>query len=109
MLKLTINVEDLDYDALVERFLPQLIDGFSKQNPTLGRLLSGGGTLAASAIKGIISRMPLEKKEAMAAELLERNSGMLTGKLENLLLENGVKVRVSGFTAKAQNEDSAQQ
>ena len=103
MLKLTVNVEDLDYDALVDQFLPQLIDNFSRQNPTLGRLLSGGSAIAASVVKGIVSRMPQEKKEAMAAELLEKNSAALTGKLEGLLLENGIKVRVTGFTAKAQS------
>ena len=100
MLKLTVNVDDLDYDALVEHFLPQMIDSFAQQNPTLGRLLSGGSGFAAGVIKGLVSKMPEEKKEAMAADLLTKNSGLLTGKLEGLLLENGIKVRVSGFSAK---------
>ena len=99
MLKLTVDVTDLDYDALVEHFLPQLIESYSQQNPTLGRLLSGGSGLAAGAIKSIVSHMSEDKKEAMAADLLTKNGGLLTDKLEGVLLENGIKVNVSGFHA----------
>lgn len=92
MVRITIDVDDLDYEALAERLLP-LLGGAAEDEGGAVKLLKGG------AAKTMLHALPQARKDALAAELLNRNSVKLSEKAEEWARTQGVRVRIGRLTA----------
>jgi Rod binding domain-containing protein len=97
MIKLEINVSEVDYDKLVEQFLPMLIDNLRQSNNPAAALLSGGIPLPLA--KMIVKKMPEQTKEQLVAELLNTNKAEMIRLLEETAAANGYHFRVSDINA----------
>ena len=91
MIKLEMELSDIDYEVLVKEILPKVADRL-KQN---GSLLSGG--MAAN----VLLRASDSVRDRMAAEILNAAAPRLTGTLEKLAADNGIPCKVQGLRATA--------
>ena len=97
MIRLTVELEDVDFDALIERYLPVIGDQLRQSGNPLGALLSGNGS--ASVAKGLLRSLSREKQEQLAAQLLNGNRDRLAAELEKLAAGQGFRIRVGALRA----------
>ena len=71
MITLQVQLDDLDYDMLVERFLPALTEQLRASGNPVGMLLSNG--MSAELAKRIVKGLSREQKDRLAADLINGN------------------------------------
>jgi len=96
MIRLEIDLDEIDYNALLERYYPQLAEELRREGGTFGAMLSNmGGTLA----KGMIASLSRETKDALLCMLLNRNSDMIKTIAEQAAMSKGVSLQVTHVQA----------
>ena len=98
MVKLELELTDIDYDYLIREYLPQVQERLQQSGSPLGSLLSGGFA------GGMLNLMPNSMKDKLAAELINANAARLTEELEGIAARNGIPGRVRNFRASAREE-----
>ena len=66
MIHLELTVDDLDYDMLIDRFLPVIAEKLQQNNNPIAMLISNG--MPASMAKSIVKQLPQDKKDQFAAD-----------------------------------------
>lgn len=89
MIKLELELADIDYDAL----LPMIRERLEKSGSPMASLVSGG-----------FGMIPDSMKDRLAAEMLNANAWKLTDQLEKLAAQNGIKGKVRNFRASAEKD-----
>ena len=99
MVKLELELTDIDYDTLLQEYLPRIKDKLEKSGSPLAGMLSGGmaGTLLQMA--------PASMKDKLAAEMLNLNAARLEQQLSEMAARNGFSGTVRNFRATAVQED----
>jgi len=100
MIKLELEMDDLDYDVLIEKYLPQLAESLRKANNPVGMLLSNG--MPVSLAKKILAGLPQEKKDALAVSLLNANRGQIIRFVEETAEKQEIHLSVKKLEASAQ-------
>ena len=77
MIKLEMELSDIDYEVLVKEILPKVADRLKQNGSPLAPLLSGG--MAAN----VLLRASDSVRDRMAAEILNAAAPRLTGTLES--------------------------
>lgn len=95
MIKLELELEDMDFDALVDLYLPQLAEKFKKDGNPLGVLMNPG------MAKTLLRTMSQEKKEQLAADLINGNSERITRMFEESAAKRGIKFKIVSAKASA--------
>ncbi|MGM9662856.1 MAG: hypothetical protein ACI3WR_07205 [Oscillospiraceae bacterium] len=98
MLKLELELSDIDYEALAERLLPLLGDKL-RQNGGAGALLGGASSAMA---KAALSALPQERKDRMAADLINGSAAAIAEAIQRAAAQNGVSCRISGLHAETE-------
>lgn len=93
MIKLELELTEIDYDALIRTYLPQVRDKLPAGDPLSGLLGSGGMG------ETLLLRAPASMKEKMAVELINRNAPTLERQLEDLARRSGIPGKISGLRA----------
>ena len=98
MVKLQLELTDIDYDALLRDYLPKIRDKLEQSGSPLAGMLSGGmaGTMLQLA--------PTSMKDRLAAEMLNMNAARLEQQLTEMAERNGIKGKVRNLKATAVNE-----
>lgn len=98
MVKLQLELTDIDYDALLRDYLPKIRDKLEQSGSPLAGMLSGGmaGTMLQLA--------PTSMKDRLAAEMLNMNAARLEQQLTEMAERNGIKGKVRNLKATAANE-----
>ena len=94
MVKLEIELSDIDYDQLMETFLPKMKEKLGENSP-LSSLLGGG--LAGS----LLNMAGNSTKDKLAAQVINMNSDMLGRKMEEMAAKNGIPGKVRSLKATA--------
>lgn len=95
MIKLEMELSDIDYEVLVKEILPKVGDRLAQNGSPLASLVSGG------MASGILLRASDSVRDRMAAEILNAAAPRLTGELERLAAQNGIPCKVSRLRASA--------
>lgn len=95
MVKLELELTDIDYDTLLQEYLPRIKDKLEKSGSPLAGVLSGGmtGTLLQMA--------PASMKDKLAAEMLNLNAARLEQQLSEMAARNGFRGTVRNFRVTA--------
>lgn len=101
MIRLTIELEDVDFDVLIEHYLPVIGEHLRSSGNPLGALLSNGAS--ASVAKGMLRALSPEKKEQLAADLINGNRQQLISSLEKMAASQGFQARVRSLQATQEN------
>ncbi len=94
MVKLEIELSDIDYDQLLNTFLPKMQEKLGP-NSALSSLLGGG--LAGS----LMSMAGSSTKDKLAAEVINMNADKLAVKMEQMAAKNGSPGKVRSLRATA--------
>ena len=98
MVKLELELTDIDYDALLRDYMPKIKDKLEQSGSPLAGMLTGGmaGTMLQLA--------PTSMKDRLAAEMLNMNAAKLEQQLTEMAARNGINGKVQNLKAKAVNE-----
>lgn len=80
MIKLEIELDNIDYDTLIEKFLPKISDELRQSGNPIAMLLSNG--MSSSAAKKILHGLSPETKDKLAADILKANKNKLIKNLQ---------------------------
>ena len=100
MVKIELILDQIDYDALVEAFLPQITEKLKSSGNPMASMLSGSS--ANSMIKSFIGHMSESRKDALAAELVNNNAETLKIQLENYARSQGISGKAVSLRATAE-------
>lgn len=100
MIKLELELSDLDFDALIDAYLPQIGDQLQKAGHPIGAMLANG--MPASVAKGMLRALSQEKKEQLAVSLLNSNQRKLISAIENAGAQKGIPLHISQLSARQQ-------
>lgn len=96
-MKIEIEVDHIDYDNLVDRFLPVITDNLRASKNPVALLISNG--MPAALAKTVLKGLSREKKDELVAEIINANSDKIKGAVTELAASNKVKLRVKRITA----------
>lgn len=97
MMKLELEISDVDYNALLEKLLPYMGDHLRNSGNPLGMLLSNG--MSSGMAKRVLATVPQSQKDALVCDLINGNSGKLIQKAESAAAQQGVRLKVSKIHA----------
>lgn len=100
MIKVELEIRDINYGSLIEQLLPVITEKLRQSNNPVAMLLSNG--MPASMAKMILKKLPPAKKDQLAADLVNANKDQLVQLLTDLARQNGVTLNISELTAKAE-------
>ena len=92
MVKLEIELSDIDYDQLLNTYLPKMQEKLGENSP-----LSSLGGLAGS----LLGMAPDSMKDKLAAEAINANADKLSEKMEEMAAKNGIPGKVKNLRATA--------
>ena len=98
MVKLELELTDIDYDALLRDYLPRIKDKLEQSGSPLAGMLSGG--MAST----MLQMAPTSMKDKLAAEMLNMNAAKLEQQLGEIAARNGLSGQVRNFKATAISE-----
>lgn len=92
MIKLEMEISDLDYELLLEKLMPYMGEHLRKSGNPLGMLLSNG--MSSGMAKRVLSSVPQSQKDALICDLINSNSAKMAQKVEQTAAQQGVDVRI---------------
>jgi len=99
-MKLTVTVNDIDYDSLADLLVPALAQ--QMENTWFPVNLTENGK-ATDAAKAMLRRMPEKRKNALLCNAVNRNEEKIADLLMNAAREKGISLNISDIHAV--NED----
>ncbi len=98
MVKLELELTDIDYDSFVQEYLPKIQEKLQQNGNPLAGMLSGGFA------GGMIGLMPDSMKDKIAAEIINANAERLSEEMEKVAARNGVPGKIRNLRASAKEE-----
>ena len=98
-MKIEIEVDNIDYDNLVEQFLPVITDNLRASKNPVALLISNG--MPAALAKTVIKGLSREKKDELVAEIINANSEKIKEAATEFTALNKVKLRIKRVVASA--------
>lgn len=99
MLKLELEISEMDYESLLTALLPMMKDRMRNSGNPLGMLLSNG--MPTSMAKKVISSVPPAQLDALIADTINANGPRAMAKIEEKAKEHQVNVKLSSIHAEA--------
>jgi sRNA-binding regulator protein Hfq len=99
MLKIELEIRELDYENLLENLLPLMEEQLRASGNPLGMLLSNG--MSAGMAKKIISGLPQSQVDQLVADVINGNSKKLIDKAEDAAREKNINIKVGAVRASA--------
>lgn len=98
-MKIEIEVDNIDYDNLVDQFLPVITDNLRASKNPVALLISNG--MPAALAKTVLKGLSREKKDELVAEIINANSDKIKKAATEFIASNKVKLRVKRVIASA--------
>ena len=102
MIKLEIEIDDIDYGALAKELAPMAGDALQNRGNPLAALLQSGA--AGPVARAVLDRTPKSAKDKLAAELIAVSHRKLIDMLELAAARKGVRLRIGRIRAEAQED-----
>ena len=97
-MEIKIQIDDIDYAALVDVAMPLLKDKLAKPGATT-QLLGSILNLPSGMVKAVVNRLPEDKKNQLAATLINGNKEKIIATVEQTAGASGVRVRIRDLQA----------
>ena len=97
MLRLELELNELDYSALAEVLRPLMAEELRQQGNPMAGLLSASPEMA----KKLLSRLSQGQLDSLAAQAINRNASTMARRGEALAAEQGVRTRIVNVRATA--------
>ena len=96
MVKLELEITDIDYNAFLQDYLPKIQEKLQQNGNPLAAMLTGGFA------GGVLSLIPDSTKDKYAAEIINANAERLAGEIEKVAAKNGIPGKVNNLRATAE-------
>lgn len=93
MIRLELEVSDMDLDALVELYLPQFAEKLKREGNPLAAVLN------PTMVKTLLKTMSQDRKEQLACELINGNSAKMAKIFEESAAKRGINFKVHSAKA----------
>lgn len=97
MLRLELELNELDYTALAEVMLPLMAEELKRQGNPMAALLSSSPEMA----KKLLSHLTQSQMDNIAAQAINHNASMMARRAEEMAAEKGVHAWVVSVRATA--------
>lgn len=101
MIKLEIDIRDIDYDSLLEQYLPALTEQLRRSGNPVAMLLSNG--MPASMARMVLKKLPPATKEQLTADLINSNREQLEKLLKDMAGSQKIRLEIAGLKAETKN------
>ena len=98
-MKITVEISELDYKALVEQFLPVVREKMAGKDGIGAKTLSILAGMPPSIAGNMIDMMPQDKKDELAVMLIEKNKDKIAEKIVKLAGEKGISFKIDDIDA----------
>lgn len=98
MLRIEINIDDINYEKTAEALLPTLITKLSDKNETsakVARLLKDLGELPNQVLAGALGAIPEKQRDELTAKILTEFADELVTMLNSVVTANNIKADIS--------------
>ena len=100
MIRLTIDIEDIDYESVVDMLQPEIEAQLTGPDaPAWAKMLRLGSANSADAVRKIMARMPDSALDSAAVKTINKNSTKAATTLEDMAASKGIVVRVGNVSA----------
>ena len=97
-MKITLEIKDLDYGALIAALLPTVHDHIAKEEQSfVNKLLLKLTALPPATVQKMVNLLPRETQDEIAVLLVRKNKEKILELVGNLARENHVSFRVDDF------------
>lgn len=98
-MEIKIQIDDIDYAALVDAALPLLKDKLAKPGAAVPQLIGNILNLPSGMVKAVVNRLPEDKKNQLAAALINGNKEKIIATVEHTARDSGVRIRIQDLQA----------
>ncbi len=98
-MKLTLELTDIDYGALVRFALPLLQGKFSSGDGETAQMLARIAQMPPSIAAGMIDFLPQDTKNELAVMLVNQNKDSIVRAVTEYAEKKGLSFRISQFSA----------
>lgn len=95
MLKLEVEINEIDYNLLIEKYLPIFIESLQKNNMAISSFIPNG--LSSSIIKNIVTKLNYEQKNKLVADLINSNSIKISEKITEIAQKNDIVLTIDSL------------
>ena len=100
MIRLTIDIDEIDYESAVDMILPELEAQLTGPDaPGWAKMLRLGSSNSADAIRKIMAKMPNSTLDATAIKTINKNNVKAAALLEEMASSKGVRVQIGNVSA----------
>ncbi len=99
MINITVKLDDPDYGALAERFLPIVMDKAGASDNKLMKILAGALAAGGSAVVGLIDALPQATKDELAAALINGGKEKIIDTIQKTAESYDISVKVRDISA----------
>ena len=99
-MKITLEINDLDYGSVVAALLPMVHEKFEKYDGSVGtKILSKLTSLSPSIAKKMINLLPRETQNEIAVLLINKNKDKIVEIATKLATERDISVHIGNLVA----------
>lgn len=99
-MKIILDINDIDYGALVELFLPMVHDKLAEKDGTGIAILAKIAGMPPSIAGKMIDMLPQETKDEIAVMLANKNKDKIIESVTEYAEKKGLSFRIDGFEVK---------
>ncbi|MBQ7737908.1 MAG: hypothetical protein IJT62_08770 [Oscillospiraceae bacterium] len=99
MVKLELELTDIDYDFILNEYVPRIAEKLRESGSPLASLLTGGLTTT------LFLSSPDSVKDRVTAELINLGSSRLERKMQEMAAQNGIPGKVQNLRATAVSDE----
>ena len=99
-MKITLEIEELDYGSVAAALLPMVNEKFDKEDGSVGtKILSKLTALSPSIAKKMVNLLPRETQNEIAVLLINKNKDKILEIATRLATEKNVSVKIGNLEA----------
>lgn len=93
-MKITLNIKSIDYDAIIDQWMPLLKEKAHSDDNVLFKTISGIFSMPGDIPKKMLKALPQKTKDELVVYLINNNKGKLIELLQSSLENKGVVVQI---------------
>lgn len=93
-MKITLNINNIDYDSIIEQSIPLLKEKAKADNNVLLKTISGILSLPGDIPRKMLNALPQETKYELVVYLINSNKGKIAELLQNTLADKGFALQI---------------
>lgn len=96
-MKLTLHLDEINYNSIIEQAIPFLKEKAKKDNNVLLKTLSGILSMPGDIPKKMLNALPQETKDELVVYLINTNRDKIAEWLQNALMNKGFDLSIGNI------------